>query len=271
MTDLGKVLVVMPTYNEADNIEPIVQRLQIALPQVDLLIVDDNSPDGSGQIADNLSAADGSLHVLHRPGKQGLASAYLEGFGWGLDRDYGVIIEMDADGSHQPEELPTLLDALTEADMVKGSRWMRGGSVVNWQKKREWLSRGANIWVQAVLDIPVHDSTGGFNLYRASILRQIDLSSIVVTGYAFQIDMTRRVLEAGGVVREVPIQFQERLSGQSKMNPAIIGEALQQTLVWGFKRRTAQVNRFLAAIWKEVKPLTDKIQAQAARGFRLPD
>ena len=271
MTENNQVLVIMPTYNEADNIETMTARLLSVLPQASLLVVDDGSPDGTGEIADCLAAADQRVQVLHRSVKAGLATAYVTGFKWGLERNFDVLVEMDADGSHQPEELPRLLAALEEADMVKGSRWTRGGTVVDWTKRRQWLSRGANIWIQVVMDLPIHDSTGGYNLYRAGFLRTIDLDDIAVTGYAFQIDMTRRVIEAGGVVREVPIEFQERLAGQSKMDTGIMVEALQQTVVWGAQKRAAQLKDLLAKAYDQVRPLTEKIVAQAARGFRLPD
>jgi len=258
MSDLGKTLVIIPTYDEADNIGPIVARLRKSVPQAQVLIADDNSPDGTGDVADKLAADDTAVYVLHREAKEGLGAAYLAGFAWGLERGYDVLVEMDADGSHQPEELPALLKALEQADMVKGSRWMKGGSVVNWDKKRELLSRGANIWVQASMDLPIHDSTGGYNLYRAEILRTIDLDSINAKGYAFQIDMTRRVLEAGGVVAEVPIEFQERASGVSKMSGSIIQEALVKTAVWGAKRRAEEVVVWHGMLFDKVKSLLSK-------------
>jgi len=265
MSELGRILVIIPTYNESGNIESIVSRLRAAVPAADVLIADDNSPDGTGGIADKLAAGDGQIHVLHRAEKQGLGAAYLTGFDWGLEHGYDVLAEMDADGSHQPEQLPSLLKALEQADMVKGSRWMRGGSVVNWDKKRELLSRAANIWVQAMMDVPVHDTTGGYNVYRADILRQIDLDSITSKGYSFQIDMTRQVLEAGGVVAEVPIEFQDRTIGESKMSGSIVTEALIKTAGWGAKRRLAQIGLVHAAIWDKVSPVVDKAKTQIAQ------
>ena len=262
MSDLGRILVIIPTYNEAGNIEPIVERLHAAVPDADVLVTDDNSPDGTGEIADRMAAHDSRIHVLHRPGKQGLGAAYLAGFAWGLEHGYDVLTEMDADGSHQPEQLPSLLSALVNADMVKGSRWMRGGSVVNWDKKRELLSRGANIWVQAVMDLPVHDSTGGYNVYRADILRHLDLDSIKTKGYAFQVDMTRQVLEAGGVVAEVPIEFKERTTGVSKMGGSIIKEALIKTAEWGAKRRAEQLQLLFGTLRDKVQPYINKAKTQ---------
>lgn len=238
--DLKRVLVIIPTYNEAENIESIVSRLREAVPYAHALIADDNSPDGTGQIADRIAEADSNVHVMHRESKDGLSAAYIAGFKWGLSRDYQVLVEMDADGSHQPELLPNILAALENADMVKGSRWVKGGSTFQ-TKGREFLSRAANIWVQMAMDIPVHDSTGGYNAFRARILRKIDLDSIESKGYTFQVDMTRRVIEAGGTVAEVPIYFPDREYGDSKMSGNIIFEALVKTAGWGIERRGKQL------------------------------
>ena len=260
MTDLGRPLVIIPTYNEAGNLEAIIGRLRLAEPDADVLVADDNSPDGTGQIADNLSRSDSQVHVMHREAKAGLAAAYLDSFAWGLQRDYGVLVQMDADGSHQPEQLPSLLAGLQHADMVKGSRWMRGGAVVNWSRQRELLSRAANIWVQAAMDLPVHDSTGGFNAYRATILHRIGLEDVASRGYGFQIDMTRRVLEAGGVVAEVPIEFQERASGESKMTGSIIQEALISTAKWGAQRRWQEIVLLHGMLFNKLKSLAVRPQ-----------
>jgi glycosyltransferase involved in cell wall biosynthesis len=262
---LGRILVIIPTYNEAQNIASIVGRVRKNVPAAEILIADDNSPDGTGEIADQLSMSDNQVHVLHRVGKEGLGAAYIAGFNWGLEHGYDVLIEMDADGSHQPEQLPGLLQGLKHADMVKGSRWMTGGSVVNWDAKRELLSRAANIWIMAAMDLPIHDSTGGYNLYRADILRRIDLASVASRGYTFQVDLTRRVLEAGGTVGESPIEFREREFGESKMSGNIIGEALVRTAGWGVERRTRQLKRLGAKIAGTFAPLTDKIKANLNR------
>ena len=259
----ARPLVIIPTYNEAGNLEPIVGRLRLAVPTAEVLVADDNSPDGTGAIADRLSQADAQVHVLHREAKQGLGAAYLAGFDWGLRRDYDALVQMDADGSHQPEQLPNLLAALDYADMVKGSRWMRGGTVVNWSRQRELLSRAANIWVQMAMDLPVHDSTGGFNAYRATILGRLDLGAVDTRGYGFQVDMTRRVLEAGGVVAEVPIEFQERISGESKMSGSIIQEALISTAKWGAGRRWQEVKILHGMLFDKVKSLAVRPQAGA--------
>jgi dolichol-phosphate mannosyltransferase len=238
---LEKILVIIPTYNEADNVEMITSRLRAAVPAAHILIADDNSPDGTGDIADRLVAADDHIHVLHRAGKEGLAAAYLAGFRWGLDRDYDVLVEHDADGSHQPEQLPLLLDALRSADMVKGSRWVRGGTVVNWPKSRELLSRGGNIWTRFWLGIKVKDATGGLNAFRADTLRRIGLDTIEAAGYGFQVNMTWKVLQHGMTVVEVPIEFAERERGESKMSSKIVLEAALLTARWGIKHRAQQI------------------------------
>ena len=263
MSSFTRPLVIIPTFNEAGNIEAIVARLRRAVPAADALIADDNSPDGTGVIADQLAAADPHVHVLHREEKCGLGAAYLAGFAWGLGHGYDALVEMDADGSHQPEQLPSLLAALEHADMVKGSRWMRGGSVVDWDKHRELLSRAANIWVQVAMNLPVHDSTGGFNAFRASMLAQLDLNSVASRGYSFQVDMTRRVLEAGGVVAEVPIEFRERTVGTSKMSNAIIREALVNTARWGMQRRTRQVVLWHAIAFRKLKSLAVREETES--------
>ena len=238
---LGRITVIVPTFNERENIELITSRLQAAVPGADLLIVDDNSPDGTGEVADKLAASDERVHVLHRQGKGGLGSAYIAGFRWALDNGYGAMVEMDADGSHHPEELPSLLAAAEQgADLVIGSRWVPGGKVHNWPKSREILSRGANIYTRLMLGIPVKDATGGYRVYRARTLRAIDLDSVDSQGYCFQIDLTLRVLQAGLSVREVPINFTERTIGVSKMSRAIIGEAFVRVAQWGVTRRLRQ-------------------------------
>jgi len=257
----GRILVIIPTYNEAETLDKIVSRARVSVPSADILVADDNSPDGTGDIADRLAQADPQVQVLHRLAKEGLGAAYLAGFRWGLDQGYDVLVQMDADGSHQPEELPSLLAALDRADMVKGSRWMKGGRVVNWDAKRKLLSQGANMWIQAAMDLPVHDSTGGYNVYKASILRAIDLDEVASRGYTFQVDMTRRVLEAGGVVAEVPIEFCEREAGQSKMSGNIIGEALLRTAGWGAGRRAEQLKQVGGLVGEWAAPLMDKIKA----------
>ncbi|WP_203566473.1 polyprenol monophosphomannose synthase [Aestuariimicrobium ganziense] len=238
---LDKVLVVIPTYNEAENIESIVNRLHTANPTVHVLIADDNSPDGTGAIADRLAESDDRVHVMHRAGKQGLGAAYLAGFDWGLEHGYDAIVEMDADGSHQPEQLPSLLAALADADMVKGSRYVKGGSTVNWPVSRKLISRGGSLWSAAVLGLPLRDVTGGFNAFRASTLRAIDLDEIASAGYCFQIDLAWRTHKKGLKITEVPIEFVEREFGESKMNRAIVIEAMIRTTLWGLDHRAKQL------------------------------
>jgi dolichol-phosphate mannosyltransferase len=237
----GRVVIVMPTYNERQNLESIAGRVRTALPAADLLVVDDNSPDGTGDIADKMAETDSHVQVLHRTEKAGLGKAYIAGFGWALDRGYDVIVEMDADGSHQPEHLPSLVAALADADLAIGSRWMRGGKVVNWPKSREALSRAANVYTQIMLGLGVRDATAGFRAYRADTLRKISLNQVESTGYCFQIDLTIRVAQAGLRIVEVPITFVEREHGASKMSNAIIGEAFLRVAQWGTARRLSQL------------------------------
>jgi dolichol-phosphate mannosyltransferase len=237
----GAVLVIIPTYNERDNLERVVGRLHAAVADAHVLVVDDGSPDGTGRIADELAAADERVHVLHRAAKAGLGAAYLAGFGWGLARDYDVLVEMDADGSHAPEQLPRLLEALAHADVVLGSRWIPGGVVVNWPRRREVLSRGANIYTRLALGVPVRDATGGYRAYRRAVLEKIDYASVASEGYCFQIDLAWRALRAGFRVVEVPITFADREHGESKMSGPIVREAFWRVAVWGAAHRARQV------------------------------
>jgi len=243
---LDRVLVIIPTYNEAENIQPITARLRAAVPSADILVVDDNSPDGTGALADQLAASDPQVHVLHRKGKEGLGAAYLAGFRWGLGRGYDVLVEHDADGSHRPEELPLLLARLETADVVKGSRWVPGGSVVNWPKSRELLSRGGNLWVKLWLGLPVADATGGFAAWRASTLRGLDLDRIQAAGYGFQVDLAWHAVRRGFTVAEVPITFEDRRFGDSKMNQRIVLEAMLLTTRWGIAHRWSQLTGLFA-------------------------
>jgi len=242
---LGRVVMVVPTYNEAENLAWVVGRLRTAQPSVDILVVDDNSPDGTGALADGLAAADPAVHVLHRPGKGGLGAAYLAGFTWALEAGYDVVGEMDADGSHQPEQLQRLLDALSGADLVIGSRWIPGGSVVNWPMRREALSRGGNLYVRLLLGISIRDATAGFRVFRRTALEKIDLASVESTGYVFQTDLVTRCLRAGLTVREVPIEFVERVRGDSKMSGAVATESLRRITRWGLRERRDQLRRAL--------------------------
>ncbi|HEV7208660.1 MAG TPA: polyprenol monophosphomannose synthase [Mycobacteriales bacterium] len=234
---MNRILVCIPTYDERGTLPDTVARLRAAVPAADLLILDDASPDGTGDIADTLAATDAQIHVAHRPGKAGLGAAYVDGFTWGLGRGYDVLVEMDADGSHQPEELPRLLSALRGADVVLGSRWVTGGQVRNWPASRLLLSRGGNAYTRLALGIPIADATGGFRAYRADVLRALPLAGVSSQGYCFQVDLLYQALRAGFRVVEVPITFVERSVGYSKMNRAIVIEALWRVTRWGVTAR----------------------------------
>ena len=251
---LGRVVIVIPTYDEAANLAWIVGRMRRAQPGVDVLVVDDSSPDGTGDIADGLAAEDPHVHVLHRTAKGGLGAAYLAGFAWALSAGYDVIGEMDADGSHQPEQLHRLLDALPSADLVIGARWVPGGSVVNWPRRREALSRGGNLYVRLLLGIDVHDATAGFRVFRREALEKIDLASVRSTGYVFQTDLVTRCLRSGLVVREVPIEFIERVRGESKMSGKVAFESLKRITLWGVRERWDQVRKHRSTTEARVGP-----------------
>jgi dolichol-phosphate mannosyltransferase len=237
----GSLLVVMPTYNEAATVRKVVERVRAAVPAADVLIVDDSSPDGTGEIADSLAKLDSHVHTLHRARKEGLGKAYVAGFRWGLERDFDTLVEMDADGSHQPEELPNLLAALRDADVVLGSRYVAGGRVVDWPWRRELLSRGGNTYSRIALGVPLRDTTGGYRAYRASALRRLELATVASAGYCFQVDLAWRAVRAGLRVAEVPITFVERTEGASKMSGAIVREALWQVTRWGIAYRVGQL------------------------------
>ncbi len=245
---LGRVVVVIPTYNEADNLGWVVGRLRKAVPEVDVLVVDDASPDGTGTVADRLAADDPQVTVVHRTAKAGLGAAYLHGFEVALGRGYDVIGEMDADGSHQPEQLPSLLEALHDADLVIGSRWVRGGSVVNWPWRRRVLSVGGNLYARALLGIPVRDVTAGFRLFRRATLLAIDLATVRSTGYCFQADLAWRTNRAGLRIAEVPIEFVERVRGESKMDRAVAMESLRRITAWGLAERRRQAGGVLSKV-----------------------
>jgi dolichol-phosphate mannosyltransferase len=241
--DLERVLVVLPTFNEADSLRGIVSRIRSAVPDAAILIVDDNSPDGTGVIADEVAASDAQVHVMHRRGKEGLGVAYLAGFAWALQSGYDVIVQMDADGSHQPTQLPQLLEALGDADVVIGSRWVAGGGTQNWSRAREVLSRGGNAYTRLMLNIPIRDATGGFRAFRADTLRTLDLDEVASQGYCFQVDLAWRAAQRGLRVREVPITFVERETGESKMSRKIVLEALWRVTAWGLDARLTRLRR----------------------------
>lgn len=245
--DTPRVLVVMPTYDERESLPRTLAGLRRHVPDADVLVVDDSSPDGTGELAEQLAAEDAAaigrtaIHVLHRTGKQGLGTAYVAGFRWALERGYDAVVEMDADGSHRAEDLPRLLDRVPEAELVIGSRWVRGGQVVNWPLHRQVLSRGANVYTWLALGLPVRDATAGFRVYRAATLAGLALDEVASHGYCFQIDMAWRVHRAGGRVVEVPITFVERAEGRSKMSRSIVAEALVRVTVWGAHERMRQL------------------------------
>ncbi len=252
---LGSVVIVMPTYNEADNLAWIVGRIRAAVPSVDVLVVDDGSPDGTGDLADDLAARDPQVFVVHRTEKAGLGAAYLHGFSVALERGYDVVGEMDADGSHQPEQLPRLLDALTAADLVIGSRWVPGGSVVNWPLARKALSVGGNIYARLALGIPVRDVTAGYRLFRRRTLETIDLGSVESSGYCFQADLAWRTVQAGLRVVEVPIEFVERERGESKMDRVVATESLRRITRWGLTERRRQARDVLSKVQRGRAPV----------------
>lgn len=241
LNDLGRVVMVIPTFNESANLEWIVGRLRAAQPDVHVLVVDDNSPDGTGEIADRLAASDDHVEVLHRTEKAGLGAAYLNGFAVALERGFDVIGEMDADGSHQPEQLHRLLERLRTADLVIGSRYVPGGSVVNWPLSRLALSRGGNLYVRLLLGIRVKDATAGYRVFRRATLEAIDLDSVQSAGYVFQTDLAYRTVRAGLRVAEVPIEFIERERGESKMSGQVASESLKRITAWGVAERRAQI------------------------------
>ncbi|HEX6542629.1 MAG TPA: polyprenol monophosphomannose synthase [Ktedonobacterales bacterium] len=220
-----RAIIAIPTYNERENIVTLVRDIQNAVPSVDILIIDDNSPDGTGQIADDMSARDSSIHVLHRPGKLGLGTAYIAGFRYAIEQGYDLVFEMDADFSHNPSYLPQFLALAENADLVIGSRYIKGGGTPNWAPLRKFISGGGNIFARAVLGIPVHDCTGGYRCYRTAALRRLNLAAIRAQGYAFQVEMAYNFWKSGFRIRETPIVFEDRRVGQSKMSRKIFIEA----------------------------------------------
>ena len=243
---MTRTLVCIPTYDEIESLPPLLERLLAAQPDVDVLVVDDGSPDGTGRWAQQRADAEPRVHVLHRSGKQGLGAAYLAGFAWALERGYDVVCEMDADGSHAPEDLGRLLSAVQQgADLAIGSRWVAGGQVRNWPAGRRLLSRGGNTYTRVVLGIAVHDATAGFRAFTAEALRTIPLADVASAGYCFQVDLAWRASRAGLRVVEVPITFVEREAGASKMSSGIVREALWRVTVWGAAYRAGQLRGLL--------------------------
>lgn len=231
------VVVIIPTYNEGENLGSIVDRVRVSVPDAHVLVVDDNSPDGTGTLADELAAEDAHIHVLHRTGKKGLGAAYVAGFRWALEEGFSAVVEMDADGSHQPEQLRFLLAALDRSDLVIGSRWVPGSYVINWPKSRQLLSKSGNAYARLMLGTGLRDLTAGYRVYRDTALRRIGLENLQSQGYSFQVDLTVRALRAGLVVIELPITFIQRANGTSKMSGAIVVEALWRITQWGVTAR----------------------------------
>jgi len=245
---VGRALVIIPTYDEIENIASIIERALAAVADADVLVIDDNSPDGTGDFVERMMLSEPRLHVQHRAGKLGLGSAYVLGFQWGLERGYRFLVEMDADGSHAPESLPAMIALMapetgTAPALVIGSRWAPGGRVVDWPKSRELLSRGGNAYARLMLGLDIKDATAGFRVYDAEVLRAMDLATIDSRGYCFQVDMTLRVLDAGSSVVEHPITFREREAGESKMSRSIVIEAMRKVTVWGVLRRLRAITR----------------------------
>lgn len=247
---LRHVCVCIPTYQERDSLPEVLRRVRASVPHARVLVIDDASPDGTGELAEQAAARDPHVHVLHRPGKEGLGPAYLAGFAWAARRGFDAVVEMDADGSHQPEELPSLLAAAEQgegADVVIGSRWVPGGSVHRWPWHRRVLSVGANTYTRLALGLSVHDATAGFRVYRLPQLTELVAGTVASQGYCFQVDLTRRAVDAGLRVVEVPIAFVERVEGTSKMTGSIVREAVVRVGVWALERRTRQLGEHLAA------------------------
>ena len=227
---IDRACVVLPTYNERENLPEIVPAILAAAPELDVLVVDDSSPDGTGELADALARESPRVKVLHRPKKEGLGRAYLAGFAEALHRGYGRVLEMDADFSHAPAKLPELLAASRSADVVLGSRYVEGGGTVNWGLGRRVLSKGGSLYARTILSLSVRDLTGGFKCFRREVLEGLDLATVRSSGYAFQIELTYRAVRRGFTVREIPITFVDRRVGKSKMSRRIVAEALW--MVW---------------------------------------
>jgi len=233
-----RVVTIIPTYNELESLPITMGRLRAAVPDSDVLVVDDNSPDGTGDLVDRMAAEDPRIHVLHRTGKAGLGAAYLAGFRWALDRGYDVLVELDADGSHKPEQLPLLLAEIPKgADLVIGSRWVKGGGVVNWPLHRKLISRVGSLYSRTMLGLGLKDITAGFRAFKRETLEALDLNAVESVGYGFQVDMTFRVAQLGKKIVEVPITFVERELGVSKMSGNIVLEAMWNVTRWGLSAR----------------------------------
>ncbi|WP_067781157.1 polyprenol monophosphomannose synthase [Actinomyces vulturis] len=260
-----KSIVVVPTYNEIDNIDTVLNRVRAHAPSSDILVVDDNSPDGTGIVADRRAEDDSHIHVLHREEKNGLGPAYLAGFTWALDHGYELIVEMDADGSHRPQDVALLIQRAEmpdHPDLVIGSRWVSGGTTHGWDAKRVFLSRAGNAYINALLGLGVLDATAGLRVYRANILCGIHPEDIEATGYGFQVNMTKIVHERGGTIVEMPITFLEREAGESKLSGDIFTEELQLVTRWGLAHRATQLKDLSKSV---VSTINGKLKDRRAR------
>ena len=269
----NRTLVVIPTYNERDNLAEITARVLRSTTGVDVLVVDDNSPDGTGALASALASGHDRINVLHRAGKEGLGAAYRAGFDWGLERGYERLVEMDADGSHQPEQLELLLTALDDADVVLGSRWVRGGSVVNWPFRRMMLSQAGSLYARVALGLPIRDITGGFRAFTADALREIGYQDVLSQGYCFQIDMLWKAYTAGLRISEVPITFVERVHGESKMSSSIVNEAIVRVTLWGLKAMPARLrgdHRAAVAAASALRMAHDEVESRLTEAQEPP-
>jgi dolichol-phosphate mannosyltransferase len=250
-TTAPRVLIVLPTYNEIDNITGILDRIRDAAPTVDMLVVDDGSPDGTADRVRWIANRMPGLHLLERTTKDGLGAAYRAGFSWGIEHEYDVLVEMDADGSHRPEDLPRLIEAVASgADLAIGSRYVAGGVIPNWKLSRRLLSRGGNIYASRMLGLGVHDATAGFRAYRSAMLQRMEFASLRAGGYGFQIEGAWKAVRAGAQVTEVPITFEDRLAGESKMSKAIVVEALRLVTRWGLGERAARARARFAHLFR---------------------
>ncbi len=269
----NRTLVVIPTYNERDNLAEITARVLRSTTGVDVLVVDDNSPDGTGALASALASGHDRINVLHRAGKEGLGAAYRAGFDWGLERGYERLVEMDADGSHQPEQLALLLTALDDADVVLGSRWVRGGSVVNWPFRRMMLSQAGSLYARVALGLPIRDITGGFRAFTADALREIGYQDVLSQGYCFQIDMLWKAYTAGLRISEVPITFVERVHGESKMSSGIVNEAIVRVTLWGLRAMPARLRgdrRAAVAAASALRMAHDEVESRLTEAQEPP-
>jgi dolichol-phosphate mannosyltransferase len=249
---MAKALIIVPTYNEAENVSGIVERLLAALPVADVLVVDDNSPDGTGAIADEFAAADPRVNVLHRDGKRGLGTAYVAGFKWALERGFDYVFEMDADFSHDPSDLPRLLDGARRGDCSIGSRWVPGGGTENWSLLRTLISRGGSLYAKLILGVPVNDLTSGFKCFAAYVLKRLDLDSIRSNGYGFQVEVNYRCHRLGYRITEVPIRFVDRRVGKSKMSAWIVVEAAR--VVWKLRLSGEPHGKAASANYSKLPP-----------------